>query len=85
MLVSTYNIQWGKGRDGVVDLGRIARAVADADIIGLQEVERNWREMEPPDIPSSLKSSTSFSRMNVRTVAPSFTFSSLIVLIRSFS
>jgi endonuclease/exonuclease/phosphatase family metal-dependent hydrolase len=49
MLVSTYNIQWGKGRDGVVDLGRIARVVADADIIGLQEVERNWREMEYAD------------------------------------
>ena len=49
MLVSTYNIQWGKGRDGVVDLARIARTVAEADVIGLQEVERNWREMEHAD------------------------------------
>lgn len=49
MLVATYNIQWGKGRDGVVDLARIARAVAEADVIGLQEVERNWREMEHAD------------------------------------
>jgi endonuclease/exonuclease/phosphatase family metal-dependent hydrolase len=49
MLVSTYNIQWGKGRDGVVDLGRIARTVGEADVIGLQEVERNWREMEHAD------------------------------------
>ncbi len=49
MLVATYNIQWGKGRDGVVDLARIARTVAEADVIGLQEVERNWREMEHAD------------------------------------
>ena len=49
MLVSTYNIQWGTGRDGVVDLTRIAQTVAEADVIGLQEVERNWREMEHAD------------------------------------
>lgn len=49
MLIATYNIQWGKGRDGVVDLSRIARTVAEADVIGLQEVERNWREMEHAD------------------------------------
>lgn len=49
MLVATYNIQWGKGRDGVVDLGRAARTVAQADVIGLQEVERNWRDMPDAD------------------------------------
>lgn len=49
MLVATYNIQWGKGRDGVVDLARVARTVAEADVIGLQEVERNWRDMEHAD------------------------------------
>ena len=27
MKVVTYNIQWSKGRDGRLDLGRIARAV----------------------------------------------------------
>jgi endonuclease/exonuclease/phosphatase family metal-dependent hydrolase len=43
MLAVSYNIQWGCGRDGIVDLGRIARTVADADIIALQEVERNWK------------------------------------------
>lgn len=43
MLVVTYNIQWGLGRDNVVDLARIARTVAAADLIALQEVERNWR------------------------------------------
>jgi endonuclease/exonuclease/phosphatase family metal-dependent hydrolase len=47
--VVTYNIQWGKGRDGVVDLDRIARTVAAADVIALQEVERGWRAMAHAD------------------------------------
>jgi endonuclease/exonuclease/phosphatase family metal-dependent hydrolase len=50
----TYNIQWGKGRDGVVDLERIARIVGDADVIALQEVERNWRDMDHADQVSRL-------------------------------
>eukprot|EP01030_Chromulinospumella_sphaerica_P031480 gene31480-32107_t len=36
----SYNIQYGTGRDNVVDLARIARAVQGADVIALQEVER---------------------------------------------
>ena len=36
----TYNIQYGKGRDGHFDLRRIADAVREADVIALQEVER---------------------------------------------
>lgn len=49
MRVVTYNIQWGKGRDERVDLDRIARCVRDADVICLQEVERNWRDMDHAD------------------------------------
>ena len=49
MQIVTYNIQWGKGQDEVVDLSRIARTVAKADVICLQEVERNWREMADSD------------------------------------
>lgn len=49
MKTVTYNIQWGMGRDRRIDLGRIARTVAGADIIALQEVERNWREQDFPD------------------------------------
>ena len=49
MLIVTYNIQWGRGRDGRIDLGRIAETVAAADIIALQEVERHWRPQEWPD------------------------------------
>ena len=40
--VVTYNIQFGRGRDGKVDLGRIIDAVRGADVIALQEVDRFW-------------------------------------------
>lgn len=40
MKFMTYNIQYTKGRDLVFDTARIAREVADADIIALQEIER---------------------------------------------
>ena len=40
MRFASYNIQYATGRDGRVDLARIARAVAGADLIALQEVER---------------------------------------------
>lgn len=49
MQIVTYNIQWGKGQDEVVDLTRIASTVAKADVICLQEVERHWRDMADSD------------------------------------
>ncbi len=42
MRLVSYNIQFGTGRDGLVDLERIAKEVDDADIIALQEVDRFW-------------------------------------------
>lgn len=54
MQIVTYNIQWGKGRDEAVDLDRIARTVGGADVICLQEVERNWRDMKHCDQPARL-------------------------------
>ena len=42
MHIVTYNIQYGRGRDGRFDLDRIAREVSGADLIALQEVERFW-------------------------------------------
>jgi endonuclease/exonuclease/phosphatase family metal-dependent hydrolase len=42
MKLVTYNIQYGIGRDGKFDLGRIAACLAGADIICLQEVTRNF-------------------------------------------
>src|SRR5690349_10816972 len=44
MKILSWNIQWGKGRDGRVDLRRIAetaRALGDPDIICFQEVAQN--------------------------------------------
>ena len=49
MLIVTYNIQWGMGRDRRIDLSRIAETVAAADVIALQEVERHWRAQDFPD------------------------------------
>jgi endonuclease/exonuclease/phosphatase family metal-dependent hydrolase len=48
----TWNIQWGCGIDGRVDLGRIvrtARAMADFDVICLQEIADNFPGLEGND------------------------------------
>ncbi|NDL56826.1 endonuclease/exonuclease/phosphatase family protein [Phytoactinopolyspora mesophila] len=44
--VMSFNIQHGVGLDGRLDLQRIADVIEteDADIIGLQEVDRHWSE-----------------------------------------
>lgn len=44
----TYNIQYGKGKDGRFDLCRIAHSVTGADVIALQEVSR-YMPMAPPE------------------------------------
>jgi endonuclease/exonuclease/phosphatase family metal-dependent hydrolase len=53
MRIVTYNIQYSLGTDGRYDLNRTLAAVRAADIICLQEVERNWRRsamMDQPDL-----------------------------------
>lgn len=45
MRLITWNIQWARGVDGVVDAGRIVRVcreMADFDVLCLQEVARNF-------------------------------------------
>ncbi|UDY34517.1 endonuclease/exonuclease/phosphatase family protein [Dermatobacter hominis] len=44
--VMTFNIHHGEGPDGIVSLDRIAATIraADADVIGLQEVDRHFAE-----------------------------------------
>ena len=43
MRVVTYNIQFGRGRDGrYADIDRTAQALDGADIVGLQEAEAYW-------------------------------------------
>jgi endonuclease/exonuclease/phosphatase family metal-dependent hydrolase len=42
--VMTFNIRHGRGLDGRVNLGRIARVIRDAraGVVGLQEVDRHY-------------------------------------------
>ena len=54
MKLVDYNIRFGLGLDQRVDLGRIAETVRDADIIGLQEVERFWKHSGMSDQPDIL-------------------------------
>jgi endonuclease/exonuclease/phosphatase family metal-dependent hydrolase len=45
VIIISWNIQWGRGVDGQVDLGRIvrvARDMADFDVLCLQEVSDNY-------------------------------------------
>jgi endonuclease/exonuclease/phosphatase family metal-dependent hydrolase len=49
MKLITWNIQWGLGMDGRLDLGRIvghAKAMADFDVLCLQEVADNFPELQ---------------------------------------
>ncbi len=49
MVVITWNIQWCRGCDGVVDparIARVARELADFDVLCLQEVARNFEGLE---------------------------------------
>jgi endonuclease/exonuclease/phosphatase family metal-dependent hydrolase len=51
MKIVTYNIQFGLGKDDRFDLERVAGEVDGADIIALQEVERNWNRSGNVDQP----------------------------------
>ena len=54
MKLVTYNIQYGVGKDGKSDLGRIAQAVDGADAIALQEVVRHMPMTGAGDQPAEL-------------------------------
>ena len=54
MKLVTYNIQYSRGRDGVYSLERIAESLRGADVIALQEVERNWIRSGMADQPAEL-------------------------------
>ena len=49
MKLVAYNIQFGTGKDGRVDLDRIADEIANADVIAMQEVDRYWKRSEMAD------------------------------------
>lgn len=44
--VMSFNIHHGEGRDGTLDLSRIADVIrdSDAEVVGLQEVDRHWSD-----------------------------------------
>jgi endonuclease/exonuclease/phosphatase family metal-dependent hydrolase len=54
--VMSYNIHHGEGLDGKLDLERIAKVVLDAnaDIVGLQEVDRGCERTQRRDLPAEL-------------------------------
>lgn len=54
MRLVSYNIQYGKGKDGRFDLPRICAALEGADIIALQEVERHWPRSGNEDQPAQI-------------------------------
>ncbi len=54
MQVVSYNIQFGRGLDGVVDLVRSCSAVRGADIICLQEVDQYWQRSGDCDQPAEI-------------------------------
>ena len=49
MRLVAYNIQYGTGKDGRVDIDRIVSEVAEADVIAMQEVDRFWARSEMVD------------------------------------
>ncbi len=54
MKLVTYNIQYGLGKDGRIDLERIARELSGADVIALQEVDRHMTRTDEADQASLL-------------------------------
>jgi endonuclease/exonuclease/phosphatase family metal-dependent hydrolase len=42
MRLVSYNIQYGTGKDGHVNIDRIIGEVSKADVIAMQEVDRHW-------------------------------------------
>lgn len=49
-----YNTQFSRGRDGRIDINRMAAAVHEADIIALQEIERHWLRSGEADQPAEI-------------------------------
>jgi endonuclease/exonuclease/phosphatase family metal-dependent hydrolase len=54
MLFCTYNIHYGVGADGKYDVARIADALAEADIVSIQEVVSGWPQNEFADQPAEI-------------------------------
>jgi len=49
LILITWNVQWCRGCDGVVDprrIVRVAREMGDFDVLCLQEIARNFPDLE---------------------------------------
>ncbi len=49
MRLVSYNVQFGTGKDGRVDIDRIVAEIGDAEVIAMQEVDRFWTRSEMTD------------------------------------
>lgn len=54
MKLTTYNIQYGFGADGLYSLTRIADTIRGRDLIAVQEVDRHWSRTNHDDQPAIL-------------------------------
>jgi endonuclease/exonuclease/phosphatase family metal-dependent hydrolase len=71
MKLVTWNIQWGRGADGRVDLDRIvahARRFADFDVLCLQEVSAGFAELPGADASDQFEALA--SRLSAYTAVP---------------
>lgn len=68
---ATWNIRHGWGADGSVDLERVARVLRslEADIVGLQELDRGWSRSGRVDQPARLAELTGMEIVFRATVA----------------
>ena len=55
MKFASYNIQYGIGLDGRLDLARIAGEIESADVIALQEVTRGFHRNGNLDMVAALQ------------------------------
>jgi len=54
MKLVAYNTQYCKGKDERIDVDRVVKSVADADIIAFQEIERHWKRTGEMDQPAEI-------------------------------
>ncbi len=54
MKLTSFNIQYGFGADGIYSLNRIADTIRDRDLIAVQEVDRHWSRTNHDDQPAIL-------------------------------
>ena len=54
MILVAYNTQYCKGKDARIDVDRVVKSVAEADLIAFQEIERHWQRSGEMDQPAEI-------------------------------